>query len=1666
MCGKLISEELIRNYRNGGDKIYCESCGYLVSMDFSGEISPTPSEQREPVSEKENSPKENAKSRGKLISDIDSFFYRYAYQILMNSKICSLVWDKKKNIGLSQIRKYTDIMKDLILKHSFPAHWISRAATSQDKLLVQIEMVKKDLNHDQRYKAKVFPFLAEVIEVVFDLIVGNYKFRNLREKQQIQIIKDLKSTFGFRIGAQEYQTFRYCLSEWFAQEIYHKLQQSELDNSKGKEHSADIPDSETPSYHAMVSSLINKFMKNPSKYPTLQPYSRELKKFILRLTIDQFYYTSFVDYVRWLTRNLDAIRQAKQDLKDLNPLLNRLLNWLIFRSFIIDCRFPKKFKANLALILSRMIFIAVKRFAMDNKLNLRKLKVPDAFYKGVGNNLAHKVRKDRPIHNFHLLRLETISHEEFFNYYTRFQKILQEDKIYFLSFKKYVIGLTKLIRKHLTGTKERTQFNKFDHILHRELRYLDTIHPEKFLIKDKKGSLNNSSSIKDQNKIKDYSEIMALVGKDKVISLKNYSRRGRNFLLQYALAHLVNKPSVSLDTVGSDLFNSMENMAQFLKKKSGRRTDNIAAYMNSEAFPLLKSLTESQQNVVLYKTYRKTNPDEKPAIHYFTDKEQVKIFDEIMKIYFSSPQAIQLFKKFVLTIINIAHYCMTHGQTRISLHELQKTVLFTYGGLRERHVEKLISRAKQHPLIEPQFKPKGYSKKSIEITRKFSLHPLVMPNDNSNPSTKSERQYLKADIKHYMNQGLNLRKVYYERLKDFIRELYPHEIEGILQKRAELVAQQLRLHKIRKAVKTKRKTPKLTRKLESLKKVIATKEQELESYSLIKFFSSDPSETHIKGKFYNAFNLSQIAKTQEVRERFGRCLYEEVFHAARNMFIRIGRLHVLLKYFEDPQQLGKLIANKGMRSKALMDLLKYDIFGNFNPLSYAFVENHVRQLRNMLLAKLEFSTAEFRTLPEPNEGEEKQEEFVKNSLIQFLHNALNALKDNPKKYFSTVKTSLLTELNSQDLKEAFAKYKKYYKINIKRATIRTFKKIQKLRQNIAKIVHQEKNNQPLSKRQLRNKAKWIRHLNRLTKNLTQLLGFTEIDLSNWNLSQFKVERDHVLDSFENTLKDAIKTEFGAKPMAEVVQNLLKGVLAEELQIYLDPPSTDRKVLNHLFNARMPSLTVKTLDLVGLLSYIRTKMIRHLRTTFPEILFKGAFHLRKLGQIISRALGQLRESSLNLFDQIHFHSPTFSTAKDDDQVFLCNYDQKLIKLSYQRGKDNEFLLQLRDDDQRLNHLVEEDGAIPLSPTITVSGPKILLHQPFRIPIKARTHDEDTIKIVMGVDIGLKDFAVVSIRREGKEIARYFLNERTLFNYYFDSQRNGKVNKELVLKSPVRRLINNPSDKFSNVKNTLISLRKQQKTIQSKLDKLKGYYDQKYERIRTQLAALKKNDPKVLQELATILEELIESRKAGYSNYELPYSEFLPIIKQRLRKNQLGTKLDELKLNFSELKHLLYYLKNPGDNSRLTPRYRYKSEYNRLYRIQKSLDRRMQNLHSELVNLTSHHLVDLARLHEVTEIKFEDLRWSQHQRKDQIGYFLSSWQRHWFFSQIIQASTHLATQYSIKTLLVNPKATSYRCCKCGNEKKEDRQEKVFKCSQCGIQLDADLNAARNIAMVSSP
>lgn len=106
-----------------------------------------------------------------------------------------------------------------------------------------------------------------------------------------------------------------------------------------------------------------------------------------------------------------------------------------------------------------------------------------------------------------------------------------------------------------------------------------------------------------------------------------------------------------------------------------------------------------------------------------------------------------------------------------------------------------------------------------------------------------------------------------------------------------------------------------------------------------------------------------------------------------------------------------------------------------------------------------------------------------------------------------------------------------------------------------------------------------------------------------------------------------------------------------------------------------------------------------------------------------------------------------------------------------------------------------------------------------------------------------------------------------------------------------------------------------------------------------------------------------------------------------------------------------------------------------------------------HMVSKHVVDFAVKHNAKYINIEDLE----------GYRASDFiLRNWSYYKLEQYITYKARIYGIEVRKVNPYHTSQICSCCGHWEEGQRiDQSHFKCKSCGAELNADFNAAKNIA-----
>ncbi len=102
------------------------------------------------------------------------------------------------------------------------------------------------------------------------------------------------------------------------------------------------------------------------------------------------------------------------------------------------------------------------------------------------------------------------------------------------------------------------------------------------------------------------------------------------------------------------------------------------------------------------------------------------------------------------------------------------------------------------------------------------------------------------------------------------------------------------------------------------------------------------------------------------------------------------------------------------------------------------------------------------------------------------------------------------------------------------------------------------------------------------------------------------------------------------------------------------------------------------------------------------------------------------------------------------------------------------------------------------------------------------------------------------------------------------------------------------------------------------------------------------------------------------------------------------------------------------------------------------------------------INKLNLDSVRVLKLEDIK---HLRR---GHKSSRYLTHWTYTAIYDKLEDYCSQRGVHVEKISPTYTSQRCSQCGWVRKNNRRGKLFKCSSCSYESDADLNASKNIVL----
>ncbi len=115
--------------------------------------------------------------------------------------------------------------------------------------------------------------------------------------------------------------------------------------------------------------------------------------------------------------------------------------------------------------------------------------------------------------------------------------------------------------------------------------------------------------------------------------------------------------------------------------------------------------------------------------------------------------------------------------------------------------------------------------------------------------------------------------------------------------------------------------------------------------------------------------------------------------------------------------------------------------------------------------------------------------------------------------------------------------------------------------------------------------------------------------------------------------------------------------------------------------------------------------------------------------------------------------------------------------------------------------------------------------------------------------------------------------------------------------------------------------------------------------------------------------------------------------------------------------------------------------------------LHNVSRQIVNEAINHNAQIIAFEKLTDIRERAKQWRKEGRaKVNI----------WAFSKLQQYVQYKTLEVGIDTVFVNAEYTSQRCSKCKHIESANRNGLNFICKHCGYSLNADLNAAKNIAI----
>ena len=557
--------------------------------------------------------------------------------------------------------------------------------------------------------------------------------------------------------------------------------------------------------------------------------------------------------------------------------------------------------------------------------------------------------------------------------------------------------------------------------------------------------------------------------------------------------------------------------------------------------------------------------------------------------------------------------------------------------------------------------------------------------------------------------------------------------------------------------------------------------------------------------------------------------------------------------------------------------LSEDVFGRKQAMTNYFLNNHLKQVSNLLIDSNDVSLIDRvkKTIEQLlNESAE-----AKQVIAPFIKKIISSFKEKKQgKYVSIGVNGIFSHFLAQFFKKLI--FSTTRDVN---TIISQKNKVAKLEAKIKKRGDPEQRDRLLKRKEKALKTIQNRK-NRLNAVLPELSSL--IITSKKDLDSFKTQRKSI---FYNK-----KAEFLAKMELKLIDHVNE-TLRQKLHD-LSEAETSRELLSPIFKPSFPKLIVKTADFEEFVAYFKTKIEYSIRSQLRTLFLSAS---EEFLTILSRALEtvkndiqhlvkiptaraltvQIQDSQYNYAPDYHHLTAKLGLCKRETIHFKIN-DKKRF-----RTDNNE-----KEEISRIQELLKHDNVEVKLPTITLDAGRILVSLPFKIKNTSsskRPYNSQILRnedISVKVDLGLKHFAVVSVQQEEKpsqsgkdapiEIARYFIGQSQLFDLVLV---DGKfLPQKDNIYAPDGQLVASNEKKPSNVMLKVRRIRTEIKKVQKQMAEYKKAHPRdfrkkyKYYRLRRQYKTLWKRVSHVNATIKNKTSQLIlaiaSHHRAGHVYFE--------------------------------------------------------------------------------------------------------------------------------------------------------------------------------------------------------